>query len=76
MDASPNTTSFFFVEDSIEVSGNLAYDSGFIQYWPSDRTAPVKGFYILVLKREATGKWLISRQALTQISPYAMFHRH
>jgi uncharacterized protein (TIGR02246 family) len=76
IDASPHNNSFFFVTDTVEVSGDLAYESGFIQYWPADRTAPVKGNYILILKRNAAGKWLILKQAMTQISPYADFQRH
>lgn len=76
VDASPDNGSFFVVSDSVETSGNIAYDVGFIQYWPSDRTAPVKGYYILLLKRDEAGNWLISRQAMTQISPYAKFQRH
>ena len=76
IEASLNNDSFFFVADSVEVSGDLAVDAGFIQYWPTDRSAPVKGFYILILKRDAAGDWLISRQAMTQISPYAKFQRH
>ena len=76
IEVSPSNNSFFFVADSVGASGDIAYDSGFIQYWPSDRTAPVKGNYILILKRDEAGKWLISRQSMTQISPYAKFQRH
>lgn len=67
-ESSPNNGAFFFVSDPIEVSGDLAYDSGFMQYWPTGRYAPVKGFYIMILKRDASGQWLIVRHMLTQIS--------
>ncbi|MGA8035369.1 MAG: SgcJ/EcaC family oxidoreductase [Candidatus Acidiferrales bacterium] len=68
IEASPNNGAFFFVSDAIETSGDLAYDCGFIQYWPTGRVAPVKGFYILILKRDASRNWLISRHVFTQIS--------
>ena len=35
-----------------EASGDLAYDSGFIQYWIKGNNGPVKGFYLMVLKRD------------------------
>jgi hypothetical protein len=51
-----------------EASGDLAYDSGFIQYWIKGNNGPVKGFYLMVLKRDSEGKWHIVRHALTEIS--------
>ena len=44
-----------------EASGDLAYDSGFIQYWIKANNGPVKGFYLMVLKRDSEGKWHIVR---------------
>jgi uncharacterized protein (TIGR02246 family) len=68
IDASTGSDGFAFVTDMMETSGDLAYDSGLIQYWETGNTAPVKGFYVLILKRDLSGNWLISRQALTRIS--------
>jgi ketosteroid isomerase-like protein len=51
-----------------EASGDLAYDSGFIQYWIKGNNGPVKGFYLMLLKRDSEGKWHIVRHALTEIS--------
>jgi ketosteroid isomerase-like protein len=44
-----------------EASGDLAYDSGFIQYWIKANNGPVKGFYLMVLKWDSEGKWHIVR---------------
>ena len=53
---------------SDEASGDLACDSGFIQYWIKANNGPVKGFYLMVLKRDSESKWHIVPHALIEIS--------
>lgn len=65
------------VQGSGEASGNLAYDAGSIQYIINDDPAAiakgyynsvVKGYYLMVLKQNSEGKWLIVHHALTEIA--------
>jgi ketosteroid isomerase-like protein len=53
-----------------EASGDLAYDYGAIQYYSKTDKAVVKGFYLMVLKRDSQKQWHIMRQALTEIGCY------
>lgn len=46
-----------------DASGDVAYDSGFMHYWIRGTIAPIKGSYLMVLKRDKNGNWQIVRQA-------------
>jgi ketosteroid isomerase-like protein len=49
-------------------SGGVAFDSGAIVYWIKGTVAPIKGFYLMVLKRNSAGEWQIVRQAFAGTS--------
>jgi ketosteroid isomerase-like protein len=52
-----------------EVSGKVAYDSGFIQYILKNGShgKVVKANYLMILRRDSGGKWYIVRQSVTEI---------
>ena len=54
-----------------EASGDLADDFGAIEYFSKTENTVVKGFYLMVLKRDSQGQWHIVRQALTEICCYS-----
>ena len=59
----------FVVPDGLgEVSGDIAYDSGFMHYWIEKTVAPIKGSYLMVLKRDSDGNWQIVRHAFAGIA--------
>jgi ketosteroid isomerase-like protein len=59
-----------------EASGDLAYDSGFMQYRIKGNKGPVNGFYLMLLKRDSEGKVHVVRHALTEISTrYSSFSK-
>jgi ketosteroid isomerase-like protein len=53
-----------------EASDDLAHNFGTIEYYSKTENAVVKGFYLMVLKRDSQGQWHIVRQALTEICCY------
>jgi ketosteroid isomerase-like protein len=59
---------FVVPDGSDEVSGDMAYDSGFMPYWIKETVAPIKGSYLMVLKRDSDGSWQIVRRAFAGIS--------
>ncbi len=65
---SSHSLMFFSDSGGVQAFGSLAYDSGFIQYWLKGKDGPVKGFYVTLLNRDAQGKWVIVRQAFTELS--------
>ena len=62
-----NNSHALIVVGSGEVSGNLAYDSGLIQYM-LEGYGTTKGFYVMVLKQDSGGEWHIVRHTLNEIS--------
>ena len=50
-----------------EASGDLAHDFGAIEFYSKNENTVVKGFYLMVLKRDSQGQWHIARQALTEL---------
>jgi uncharacterized protein (TIGR02246 family) len=67
IDSSPGDL-FAEPDDLDGSSGGVAYDSGAIVYWIKGTVAPIKGFYLMVLKRDSDGKWQIVRQAFAGTS--------
>jgi uncharacterized protein (TIGR02246 family) len=62
IDSSPGD--LFAEPDGLDGSSrDVAYDSGAIVYWIKGTVAPIKGFYLMVLKRNSDGNWQIVRQA-------------
>jgi ketosteroid isomerase-like protein len=53
-----------------EASGDLVYDFGLIQFYSKTDKTVVKGFYVMVLKRDSQRQWRIVCQTLTQICCY------
>ena len=49
--------------DKSEISGDLVYDTGIIQYGVRGEQSPMNAFYITVMKRKPSGKWVIVCQA-------------
>ena len=49
--------------DKSEISGDLAYETGTIQYGFRGEQSSMKAFYITVMKRNPSVKWVIVRQA-------------
>ena len=58
-----------------ESSGNLAYDSGeykeTLVYIAHGRKAELQGNYVMVLKRQADGKWRVVQHVWTEVTPNA-----
>jgi len=66
-----NTPHIEFHGITIEGSDNLAYDSGtFAETITSNGTSrSTKGDYLIIVKRQANGRWLIVHQAWTDVTP-------
>lgn len=65
-----NTPNITFHAGTIETSGNLAYDSGTYEETIASGGASraTRGDYLLILKRQTDGRWLIVQQAWTDYS--------
>lgn len=58
-----SSTSLMLKGDKSEISGDVAYETGIIQYGVRGEQSPMKAFYITVMKRNPSVKWIIVRQA-------------
>jgi uncharacterized protein (TIGR02246 family) len=65
-----NTPQITFHAGTIETSGNLAYDSGTYEETIASggTTRATRGDYLLILKRQTDGRWLIVQHAWTDYS--------
>ena len=65
-----NTPQITFHGGTIETSGNLAYDSGTYEETIASggTTRATRGDYLLILKRQTDGRWLIVQHAWTDYS--------
>jgi uncharacterized protein (TIGR02246 family) len=66
-----NTSGWRMIQtEEPEASEDLAYDNGAVEYYSEIEKTVVKGFYLMVMKRDSQGRWHIVRQSLTEICCY------
>ncbi len=66
-----NTPHIAFHPITIERSGNLAYDSGTYEetILSGGVTRATRGDYLMILRRQPGGRWLIAQQTWTDLGP-------